>query len=264
MKLLRTFLIAVSLLAGVNSHADPDRQDGSWHFTVLFPMIWAPDIKGDIRVGDDSYTVKIPFDEKIEDLETGLIGEFYVHKGNWSGGMKINYMRSVAQETTEGIKIPGGPTLVSPHRIESVTEEGTFDLVLGYYVGAGFTAYGGMRQFGQKFTLETDALEDDGLGIDEKFNLVDERYSDAIIGLSWSRMLGERWRLTLAGDGNIAGDSDRNLLLEGRVGFRISDLNNVWFGYRYSQIKLTPDVDGPEVVTDFRQHGPTLGWAFTF
>ena len=85
------------------------------------------------------------------------------------------------------------------------------------------------------------------MGIDEKFELVDEQYSDAIIGLSWTGYAGDRWSFTFAGDGNIAGDSDRNYLFEGRVGFKISKLNNVWFGYRYSQIKLTPDVDGPKV-----------------
>ena len=89
-------------------------------------------------------------------------------------------------------------------------------------------------------------------------------YMDAIVGLSWTGYAADRWSFTLAGDGNFAGDSERNILLEGRVGFKISKLNNVWFGYRYSQIKLEPDVEGPKVVTDFRQHGPTIGWAFTF
>ena len=260
----RPVLLGTALLSLFSGTAAADQRDGSWNFTIMFPMLWAPDITGDIEVGDDRYTVKIPFDEKIEDLETGLIGEFYVHKGNWVGGLKINYMRSTSEEKTEGIKVPGGPALVSPHRIETVTEEGTLDLIVGYYLGSGFTGYGGVRQFGQQFTLETTPLEDDGLGIDETFKLVDESYSDAIVGLSWTGHAGDRWSFTFNGDGNIAGDSDRNYFLEGRVGFRISPLNNVWFGYRYSQIKLTPEVDGPKVVTDFRQHGPTLGWAFTF
>ena len=84
------------------------------------------------------------------------------------------------------------------------------------------------------------------------------------MGLSWTARFTERWSLTLAGDGNIAGDSDRNLFLEARVRFKISALNNLWFGYRGSRIKLTPDTEGDRITTDFRQHGPTVGWAFVF
>ena len=241
-----------------------DSSGDDWRFTVLFPMVWAPDIEGDIRVGDDRISVSIPFDEKIEDLDTGLIGEFYVHRGNWIGGIKLNYMRSRTEEVTDGIGIPGGPSLISPHRVETTTEEGTFDLVLGYRVRDRLVVYGGARRFGQKLRIDLEALEDDGLGFDMRLDLVDENYQDAIVGLSWSPSLSERWSLTLSGDANVAGDSDRNLFLEARVQYRISPLNNLWFGYRGSRIKLSPDTGGERITTDLRQHGPTIGWAFTF
>jgi hypothetical protein len=241
-----------------------DTSDGDWRFTLLFPMIWAPEIKGDIWVGDDKYTVRIPFDEKIEDLDTGLIGEFYVHKGRWLGGVRLNYMRSRSEETTAGIKIPGGPTLVSPHRVETTTEEGTGDLILGYRVRDSLVVYAGVRQFGQKLTIDLEPIEDDGLGFTARLDLVDESYQDALLGLSWAHRFSERWSLTVNADGNVAGDSDRNLFLEARAQYRISPLNNLWFGYRGSRIKLTPATDGERITTDFRQHGPTIGWAFTF
>jgi len=241
-----------------------EQQDDGWRFTLLFPMIWAPDIQGDIQVGDDRYTANIPFEEKIKDLETGLIGEFYARRGNWVGGVKTNYMRSKTRKDTNGLTLPGGPTLIAPHRLETTTEEGTLDFVLGYHVMDSLIVYGGARQFGQKLTFDVTPLGEEGAGIDARIELVDESYRDAILGLTWTRDFSERWSLTLSGDGNIAGDSDRNLFLEGRIRYKINELNNLWFGYRGSRIKLSPDAGDESVTTDFRQHGPTIGWAFVF
>jgi hypothetical protein len=261
---MRTLIMSIFLLLQFPAIAVADQSEDDWHFSLLFPMIWAPDIRGDIQVGGDNYSVKIPFDEKIQDLDIGLIGEFYVNKGHWVGGVKLNYMRSRTKETTMGIKVPGGPSLISPHKISTKTEEGTFDLILGYKVLDSLLIYGGTRKFGQKFVISLEPLEDDGLGFDTRLPLVDESYRDAIVGLNWTKQFNDRWSLNLGGDFNVAGDSERNLFLEARVGLKISQLNNLWFGYRGSQIKLIPDSDSERIVTDFRQHGPTLGWAFTF
>lgn len=254
-----------SAVTGASAHAQSFTAiSDEWRFQLLFPMLWAPDIKGDITVGADKYQVKIPFDEKISDLETGLIGEFYVTYGHFIAGLRSNYMRSKSEERTEGVKIPGGPTLVSPHKIESTTEEGTFDIIAGYQFDNGLILYGGGRRFGQSFALKLRSVEEDGLGFNEDLQLVDEWYTDAIIGANWRARLGERWNLAVTFDGNIAGDSETNIFGDIRFGYRISDLNNIWFGYRGSRIKLEPDTSGDRIVTDFRQHGPTIGWAFTF
>jgi hypothetical protein len=256
------FISCLFLLQPLQTVAE--QPDDDWHFGLLFPMVWAPDIKGDIQVGDDTYSVKIPFDEKIKDLNTGFIGEFYAQKDNWIAGVKLNYMRSETEEDTEGKKIPGGPALVAPHRVATETEEGIFDVILGYRVSQSLVVYGGVRRFGQKLTFDITPLEDDGLGFDKRLKLVDESYQDGILGLTWTWVFNERWSLVVSGDGNIAGDSDLNLFLESRVRFKISKLNSLWFGYRGSRIKLSPDTDGDRITTDFKQHGPTIGWAFTF
>ena len=45
-------------------------------------------------------------------------------------------------------------------------------------------------------------------------------------------------------DGNIAGDSETNIFGDIRFGYRISDLNNIWFGYRYLRIGNDTEEDG--------------------
>lgn len=71
---MRIWFLLGCLLLLQSSTALAQQHNSDWRFTLLFPMIWAPDIRGEIRVEDDKYTVTIPFDEKIKDLDTGLIG----------------------------------------------------------------------------------------------------------------------------------------------------------------------------------------------
>lgn len=60
------------------------------------------------------------------------------------------------------------------------------------------------------------------------------------------------------------GDNDRNFSTEFRALYRVSDLNNVWFGYRYLQIGNNSKQDSIKYRVDMIQSGLTLGWAFTF
>ena len=67
-----------------------------------------------------------------------------------------------------------------------------------------------------------------------------------------------------AADVGIAGDNDRDISSEFRALYRISDLNNFWFGYRYLQIGNDSKQGSITYKVDMIQSGPTLGWAFTF
>jgi hypothetical protein len=62
----------------------------------------------------------------------------------------------------------------------------------------------------------------------------------------------------------IAGDNDRDFSTEFRAMYRLGDLNNFWFGYRYLQIGSDAKQGGIKYKVDMIQSGPTLGWAFTF
>jgi len=82
----------------------------------------------------------------------------------------------------------------------------------------------------------------------------------------------DQWRFTIAFpmiwapdiDGKIRGDESIDFSTEFRALYRVSDLNNFWFGYRYLQIGNDTKQDDLKYKVDMIQHGPTLGWAFTF
>ena len=55
-----------------------------WHYSLVFPMIWAPDIEGSIEGGGERIDFTIPFGDIVENLNIGIMGEFFAEKGNWS------------------------------------------------------------------------------------------------------------------------------------------------------------------------------------
>lgn len=68
----------------------------------------------------------------------------------------------------------------------------------------------------------------------------------------------------LNSDIGVLGDNDRDFGVDFRALYRISSLNNFWFGFRYLNIGNDTEIDGLEYKVDMSQVGPTLGWAFTF
>jgi hypothetical protein len=62
----------------------------------------------------------------------------------------------------------------------------------------------------------------------------------------------------------VAGDNDRDFSTEFRALYRLGDLNNFWFGYRYLNIGNDSTEGGITYEVDMSQQGPTIGWAFTF
>jgi hypothetical protein len=62
----------------------------------------------------------------------------------------------------------------------------------------------------------------------------------------------------------IIGDNDRDYSMEFRALYRISELNNFWFGYHFLNIGNDVNTDGIDYKIDMSQSGPTFGWAFTF
>ena len=70
--------------------------------------------------------------------------------------------------------------------------------------------------------------------------------------------------MMLNADIGVAGDNDRNYGAEFRALYRINDLHNFWFGYRYLRIGNDSTEDDVTYRVDMEQRGLTFGWAFTF
>jgi len=100
--------------------------------------------------------------------------------------------------------------------------------------------------------------------LDEKINLADVTLYDWLLGGDYTYRINPRWSLILGGDFAIAGDNDKGFMGNAVLTYRISQLNNLWMGYRYMRFKDKTIADGSILKTDFVQQGPMIGWAFTF
>lgn len=77
-------LFMLLINASGTAHADSGNpmvvDDDEWSFSIAFPMIWAPEINGKIR-GDQTIDFTIEFNDILENLSFGLMGELYANRG---------------------------------------------------------------------------------------------------------------------------------------------------------------------------------------
>lgn len=228
--------------------------DDEWRFTIAFPMVWAPDIDGRIR-GGESVDFGISFSDILDRLSFGLMFELYANRGPYGLVFRSMYMRVEDENSRSGLLDTS---------VETGLDMGVNDLLASFRVHDKVRFVTGVRHVFAK--LELDILtERNGVVIrDESVTVADENQFDYVVGINFNHWFNDRWGLMLNSDLAIAGDNDRNFSTEFRALYRISDLNNFWFGYRYLQIGTDTREDGTTYTIDMIQSGPTIGWAFTF
>ena len=99
--LLATLLVFFSAEAftATGNPMEPD-EDG-WRFTLAFPMLWAPDVDGKIR-GGERRDFTIEFEDILEGLDFGLMGELYATRGPFGLALRFNYLDLKAEEASSG------------------------------------------------------------------------------------------------------------------------------------------------------------------
>ena len=263
MNQLRTALLSLVLLTASGGEVFAD--DDGWGFTVLFPMVWATDINGEINVDGNLIEVDIPFSDITDSLTFGYMAEFYAHKGRWIYAIKLNYLESENESITDEFNLPGSGIPIAPsHSIITEQVSGTTDLMAGFQVNDTIRLYTGVRTIFSEIDLKITPLGTGVIEIEDRINLVEETMYDWLVGADYTHKISPRWNLILGGDVAIAGDNDTDFVTNALLSYRISKLNNLWMGYRYMRIKDTITEDGLDIKTDFIQQGPTIGWAFTF
>jgi hypothetical protein len=248
--------------------ANGQENEREWTFVLNFPMLWLPDISGEIDVDGKVVDVDVPISETLDSLDMGFIGEAYARWGPWTFAFRTMYLSIKDETTTDEVGLPGLPPLIGRHRVESDSELFTSDLFVAYSFNPYVGMYSGVRRSGTTMELKVREL-DDGQGIIElprKVELVDDELFDWIVGVLLEYPLSRdgAWRVALEADTMFAGDNDENYQINGFFSYAFNERHSVWFGYRHLRMVQEMKVDGSRVETDFAQSGPTLGWAFTF
>jgi hypothetical protein len=231
----------------------PARED-EWRFTIAFPMIWTPDINGKIRGGERiDFTIK--FEDILDSLSFGLMFELYANKGPYGLAFRTNFMQVEAENSRSGLL---------DTRVQTNLDMGINDLLASFRVHDKVRLVTGVRHVFAKLDLDIYSTLGDLEILDETITVTDDNMFDLLLGINFNHWITDKWGLMLNADLGVAGDNDRNYGAEFRALYRISDLNNFWFGYRYLDIGNDSTVGDITYKVDMIQQGLTLGWAFTF
>jgi len=228
--------------------------DDQWRFTIAFPMLWAPDLDGKIR-GGEPIDFRVKFDDILEKLSFGLMFELYANRGPYGLAFRTNYMRVEDEASRSGLV---------DTRIATTLEMGVSDLLASFRVHDKVRLVTGVRNVGAKLELDVFSRLGSQEIFNERITVTDENQIDVLFGINFNHWFNDRWGLMLNADVGITGDNDRDQSIEFRGLYRLGDLNNFWFGYRYLNIGNDSTQDGVNYQIDMTQTGPTLGWAFTF
>ena len=231
----------------------PARED-LWRFTIAFPMIWMPEIDGRIR-GDESIDFTITFDDILENLSFGIMFELYANKGPFGLALRSNLMQVEDESSRSGLL---------DTRVQTNLDMGVNDLLASFRVHDKVRLVTGVRHILAKVELDIYSTLGDMEVLNETIVVTDENQFDFLVGINFNHWINDKWGLMLNADLGVAGDNDRDFSAEFRALYRLSDLNNFWFGFRYLQIGSDSRQDDITYKVNMIQHGPTLGWAFTF
>ena len=72
-------LLICPAASGATGNPLASERADQWLFTLAFPMLWAPDVSVEIR-GDRNEDIRITFEDILDGLDFGLMGEFYTRK----------------------------------------------------------------------------------------------------------------------------------------------------------------------------------------
>ena len=228
--------------------------DDEWRFTIAFPMIWMPDIDGKIR-GDEPVDFKIRFEDILDSLSFGLMFELYANRGAYGLAFRSNFMRVEDENSRSGLL---------ETRIRTGLDMGVNDLLASFRVHDKVRLVTGVRHVLARLDLDIYSSIGGNEIFNERINVTDDNNFDWLVGINFNHWFNNRWAVMLNSDLGIAGDNDRDFSTEFRAIYRISDLNNFWFGLRYLQIGSDSTEGGVTYEVDMIQAGPTFGWAFTF
>jgi hypothetical protein len=228
-------------------------ESDQWRFTIAFPMIWAPDINGKVRGGPD-LDFEVPFEDVIKDLSFGIMGELYANRGRFGLALRANYLSVNSEENVDGLIIK---------RIGTDMTMGVNEFLASWRVHDDVRVLTGLRHIHAKLNLDITA----GIGsteLTDRINVIDDSTYDLLFGINYTHWFSQRWSLMLNADVAALGDNDRDHSIDFRALYRISDLNNFWFGFRYLNIGNDSTESGNLLKVDMTQVGPSAGWAFTF
>ncbi|TYT25939.1 hypothetical protein FZO89_06550 [Luteimonas viscosa] len=249
MTLCKRFLpIAASSVAAIACCSpEAGAAEGEGWDWVVAPYVWAPGISADVNTAVPPTGTDTDFSDIIDKIE----GAFLLHAEGQGDAFGV---------FGDIVYLGLGDDKDHPrYRTESDLDARLFEAALLWSPGEdrfnGVDLFMGLRYIDVDLTIEVDP-------VNPSFNTAkidaSKSYSDFMIGARYTWQLGERWALTVRGDGSFGGtDGTWNAAATALYRTR----HGQWaFGYRHMDIALEPRDTRAELILS----GLTVGYGFRF
>lgn len=221
-----------------------------WHW-IVSPYLWAVDVSTDLEVPppvSSGIARRTGFDDIIDKLD----GAFQIHaegQGDRFGVFADFTYLGLSDENTRRL-----------FRSESDLDARLFEAAAVWSPGeqrfTGADVFAGLRYIDLDISstiTPTGPLALPPIRVD-----LDKSFSDFMLGARYTWAFGDRWGLTLRGDGSW-GDTEGTWNASAIANYKMK--HGVWFfGYRY----LDVDAEARGVATDLVVKGPAVGYGFKF
>jgi hypothetical protein len=244
--------VVVLALCCVSAAHAQSASAGQWHYQVT-PYIMFPNMKGDIGVGT---LPEVEVDESPDDifsnLQAGAMLFLEANNGRWALSSDVLWMKL-------GADIPSGLLIDSG---DAEVEQLGWELAALYRLSPWFEAGVGLQYNDISADIEIDLNTPGGGSLEGDLS---ESWIDPVVIGRATFPLAEKWYLQVRGNvGGFGVGSDLAWQVQADLGWRISQLMALTFGYRWIDVDFENGSGDDRFKYDVATFGPVLKFAFNF
>jgi hypothetical protein len=222
--------------------AEPAKEPYGWHYAIYPALAWAPIFGASVTLPPSP---SHPIEPASGTTDTSFNGAYFggarIEKGKWSADALFMWAALGAERKT--------PTT-------SVDIDFVFgDALVGREILPGLYVEGGAR----RLALDVSAT------VDSDSVSRSPGFWDPLVGLTYRRELGKKWRVLVHGDGGGFGvGSDVDVTATGRAEWQFARHFGLAMGYGGMHLSESNTVDGKTLTISPTMHGPIFGLGIFF
>jgi hypothetical protein len=222
----------------------PGKEPYGWHIAVYPALVWAPVFGASVTLPPTpSQPITMPGPSGTTDsaLNAAYFGGTRLEIGKWSGDLLFMWAALSAERQSPLVKV----------NLDFVFG----DALIGREVLPGFYVQGGVR----RVALDLHAT------VESSSATRSPGFWDPIIGVTYRRQLGRKWRILVHGDGGGFGaGSDVDLTATGRAEWQFTRHFGLTMGYGGLHVSESDTQDGRTLKISPTLHGPIFGLGIYF
>lgn len=241
MNVLRIVLLSVFILAPLSLQA-AEENDKLQHRVAIY--LWGAGMSGNVGNAAGGSPVDASFDDILDNLEAGFMGNYRAKGNKWAFGLDYIYLNVSPSSDVPPATVDLKETIV--------------ELSVGYEIRPELEVLAGIRyvDIDMSATINVSPAPPPITGADD--------WIDPIVGLDYRRALSDKWQFYGRGDvGGFGVGSDLTWQLAAYFGYMPSKNWNLFAGYRHLDFDYKSDNE-KKFFYDITLSGPLLGVGYQF